>query len=240
MPIKGFFQNNEIDEIQHKLRLLEQQYKKVNTIEVYMKHFMKIEKHFELMKLNEKRNKESVKGNVRSSKSEEELKKEIERNILVKVERVIKVETGRMKQKFEEINKKCSELEKKFLLLEHQYKENKKEIQSLRQELTKNVELENTITDNRNPVIFQEINIDKLFVDKYEQNNNLGQLGINQLSGQLTIGAAYDKGVIPTEIAEKWKENMNKSNKTKDDENKKENGEDHDETFQEINLNDEL
>ncbi|MEK4030451.1 hypothetical protein MKZ02_18235 [Pseudobacillus sp. FSL P4-0506] len=41
------------------------------------------------------------------------------------------------------------------------------------------------------PIVFQEFSIDRVFLDKYEQTNNLGQLGIRELNGKLHIGAVY-------------------------------------------------
>ncbi|WP_100330664.1 hypothetical protein [Bacillus xiapuensis] len=39
------------------------------------------------------------------------------------------------------------------------------------------------------PIIYQEFNINTLYLDKYELTNNLGQLGIKELNGRLYIGA---------------------------------------------------
>ena len=63
-------------------------------------------------------------------------------------------------------------------------------------------------------------------MDKYEQTNNLGQLGIKELSGHLNIGATYDKGVIPNELVEEWKKEMNSLNQMKENELKNETDED--------------
>ncbi|WP_226670216.1 hypothetical protein [Metabacillus litoralis] len=76
------------------------------------------------------------------------------------------------------------------------------------------------------PVIFQEITVEKLFMDKYEQTNNLGQVGIKELSGHLNIGATYEKGLIPSELIEEWKTDLNQMK-----EEQKEQKEDQDEHF---------
>lgn len=61
-------------------------------------------------------------------------------------------------------------------------------------------------------VPFQPVYIDKLYVDKYEQNNNFAQLGINSLSGTLNIGATY--GSVPQQINAQMKKILkNKSRK---------------------------
>lgn len=45
------------------------------------------------------------------------------------------------------------------------------------------------------PIIIQQMHVEKFLVDKYEMTNNLGQLGIKELSGHLNIGATYGAGV---------------------------------------------
>lgn len=43
------------------------------------------------------------------------------------------------------------------------------------------------------PVIFQEIKVEKLFIERFDQANNLGNIGIKELSGHLNIGTTYEK-----------------------------------------------
>jgi hypothetical protein len=56
--------------------------------------------------------------------------------------------------------------------------------------------------------IFKTLYIDKLYLDKYEQNNNFAQLGIKELSGALNIGATYGRDVVPKEVTEHIKEEI--------------------------------
>lgn len=54
------------------------------------------------------------------------------------------------------------------------------------------------------PIIIEKIHIEKIILDKYELNNNFGQLGIKELKGKLNIGATYGYGLVPgTEEADK-------------------------------------
>ncbi|MEH7114316.1 hypothetical protein V7124_18285 [Neobacillus niacini] len=69
---------------------------------------------------------------------------------------------------------------------------------------------------NKEPIL-QTLYIDKLYLDKYEQNNNFSQLGIKNLSGALNIGATYGKEAIPKVITEQVKENMAKIKEMKKD-----------------------
>ncbi|MED4531820.1 hypothetical protein [Metabacillus fastidiosus] len=205
MSIKGFFKTNQIEDIQNKIELLEKQYKKINTFEVYIKRFMKLEQNVELIKLKERRRNEEGKKNQENIENNREMERRV----------YAKIETGQIQKKFAHMEQKFMKLEREFLLLQNQYKEKEKEMEALKKEVE-----EHKIFPNNQPVIFQEVHIDKLVMDKYEQNNNLGQLGINNLNGKLNIGASYDKGVIPYELAEEWKENMEKLNKEKEKEEK--------------------
>ena len=67
---------------------------------------------------------------------------------------------------------------------------------------------------NEEPII-KTLYIDKLYLEKYEQNNNFAQLGIKSLSGALNIGATYGKEAIPKEITEQVKEDMEKMKEMK-------------------------
>lgn len=66
--------------------------------------------------------------------------------------------------------------------------------------------------------------IDKLYLDKYEQNNNFAQIGIHELSGALNIGATYGKDVIPKNITEEAKEEMEKMKAAKEEMEKQQTG----------------
>lgn len=50
------------------------------------------------------------------------------------------------------------------------------------------------------PSVQKEIYVDKLFLEKYEQNNNIAQVGIRELSGVLNIGATYGTVPLPGEM----------------------------------------
>ncbi len=65
--------------------------------------------------------------------------------------------------------------------------------------------------------IFKALYVDKLYLDKYEQNNNFAQIGIKELSGALNIGATYGKEAIPKKITEQVKEDMEKMKEMKEE-----------------------
>ena len=94
-----------------------------------------------------------------------------------------------------------------FTKNDHEKKELEQKIASLQlnmEELKKTVsELENTkpqvvnVKSEEPPIIIEKINIEKIILDKYELNNNFGQLGIKELKGKLNIGATYGSEFIP-------------------------------------------
>ncbi|MCP8969294.1 hypothetical protein [Ectobacillus ponti] len=49
------------------------------------------------------------------------------------------------------------------------------------------------------PVVIERVHIDKVVFDKFELNNNFGQLGIKELKGKLNIGATYGSDMFQPE-----------------------------------------
>jgi hypothetical protein len=66
------------------------------------------------------------------------------------------------------------------------------------------------------PIIIEKINIEKIVVDKYELNNNFGQLGIKELKGKLNIGATYGSEFTPNIQDEDEDESDNESRRRSD------------------------
>jgi hypothetical protein len=50
------------------------------------------------------------------------------------------------------------------------------------------------------PVVIEKVHVDKIVFDKFELNNNFGQLGIKELKGRLNIGATYGSDFIRPEV----------------------------------------
>jgi hypothetical protein len=72
------------------------------------------------------------------------------------------------------------------------------------------------IQQNQNPII-KTLYIEKFYLDKYEQHNNIGQIGIHALSGALNIGATYGKDVIPSKVTQEVKEEIEKIKAAKEE-----------------------
>ncbi|MGG1399300.1 hypothetical protein ABE288_16040 [Bacillus salipaludis] len=86
-------------------------------------------------------------------------------------------------------------LKRKLTSLELDIKELKKSLLAI-QEQKKDTE-EKKIIHKEPPIIIEKINIEKIILDKYELNNNFGQLGIKELKGKLNIGATYGSEYTP-------------------------------------------
>ena len=79
------------------------------------------------------------------------------------------------------------ELKNKISALELNIEELKKTVATIQ-----NVDQKEIFSEPKEPpIIIERIHIDKIVLDKYELNNNFGQLGIKELKGKLIIGETY-------------------------------------------------
>ncbi|MFC7392332.1 hypothetical protein [Scopulibacillus cellulosilyticus] len=63
----------------------------------------------------------------------------------------------------------------------------------------------------QSPTIIEQVNVEKIIIDRYEQSNNFGALGIKSLEGRLNIGANYGLSKpIPKAKKEKYDQKMKK------------------------------
>lgn len=132
---------------------------------------------------------------------------------------LISKEIEPFKQQMELLNDKVSQMEIHF-------EELKKEVADLKkkQKTVNEAEQEQSaFSDDAKPenrpasIIYQDIKIEKVYLDKYEQHNNFAQLGIKELGGQLNIGATYGSGAIPKEVSEQSKEAMESMKEMKEE-----------------------
>lgn len=76
----------------------------------------------------------------------------------------------------------------------------KNKIRSLEEQLiTLREQCRNRQSENEPPIIIEQLYVDKIMVDKVELVNNIGTLGIKELSGILNIGANYG-GKAPSNL----------------------------------------
>jgi hypothetical protein len=106
-------------------------------------------------------------------------------------------------------------IKKKLASLERSMEEIKKSLAEMQE---KNYH-ENADNQKEPPIMIEKINIEKIILDKYELNNNFGQLGIKELKGRLNIGATYGSEFTPKINNEEKKEDKREDtikNKEKD------------------------
>lgn len=90
-------------------------------------------------------------------------------------------------------NEREKELMKKLTLLDLSIKELETALFALQAQS----QVDKTSKTTEPPIIIEKINIEKIILDKYELNNNFGQLGIKELKGKLNIGATYGAEFTP-------------------------------------------
>lgn len=115
------------------------------------------------------------------------------------------------KQQMESLNHKIYGLEVGLEELKTEVSisnEKQKTDHGMEQEPVSKISEESKVNNGPASVIYQDIKIEKVYLDRYEQNNNFAQLGIKELGGQLNIGATYGSGTIPEEVKDQYKEAM--------------------------------
>jgi hypothetical protein len=110
-------------------------------------------------------------------------------------------------------NETKEEWQKKMLSLE----KNIADLEKLVGALQDQAKPDKAIKTNDPPIIIEKINIEKIILDKYELNNNLGQLGIKELKGKLNIGATYGSEFTPN-LPEHENSSETKAKKTEKEE----------------------
>ena len=102
------------------------------------------------------------------------------------------------------------ELKNKLISLEMNIEELKKSLQTSQEKCLQDGEAKTKDP----PIIIEKINIEKIILDKYELNNNFGQLGIKELKGKLNIGATYGSEFTPS-FEEETKKPLNHNTERK-------------------------
>jgi hypothetical protein len=66
-------------------------------------------------------------------------------------------------------------------------------------------------------IIYHQFKVDKMYVDHFDQENTIRNLGIRKLSGKLNIGTSFEKGMVPAEFLEEWQEVSDKMKEKKEE-----------------------
>ncbi|WP_316572109.1 hypothetical protein [Neobacillus sp. YIM B06451] len=136
-------------------------------------------------------------------KSEQERKTEgtdhLEKKLFIYIQKTVNAEMAPIYQMLNQFARHISKLESRVSDLEKMYAE----CAAIRERyLEDSACCGNGNSGGAPPVIFQEIKVDKLFIEKFDQANNLGTIGIKELSGHLNIGTTYEKAGLEEAGAE--------------------------------------
>lgn len=139
------------------------------------------------------------------------------RKLVPLFEETVKAEFAPIQYSIRDLYKRMSKIEKKMLAIEKWITEAMAAEDNYNDKWHEDPE--KLGKDHR--VVFQEIRVDTVFVDKYEQLNTIGSLGVKELSGQMNIGATIENSSNPSEelsedSMEKWKEKMKKFKEMKE------------------------
>lgn len=212
MPIKGLFNRNEnndeeIEKLTKRVQTLEQQVKKINTIDLHIKRLLKLESKLKKETLSSQYDYNERKGFPnRSNKEATEKRKSfipVEEHFLLQLSKFISQTLAPIQTKVESLEERIAVMEDHFAMIKEIVEENRLQTKELKEELDK--AKTNSAPKSEQPIVIRELKVDKVLLDKYEQNNTFGSLGIKALSGQLNIGATYGNSTLPAEIAEDLK-----------------------------------
>ncbi|WP_051529984.1 hypothetical protein [Anoxybacteroides tepidamans] len=179
MPIKKLWnERGSYDDFSNEM---EKQRKRLNALEVHMKRLLKLEEQLRSMSHHSVTN------------GEKAVSRELDKHMSAKVESVFTY--------IQQLERRLDELESRYAVIAKAVEACQLRLNALGQHIEKQT---TDMPCPQPPVIFQDIHIDKMLLDKYELNNYFAQLGIHQLSGHLNIGATYGKGVIPQEVTDEW------------------------------------
>jgi acid stress-induced BolA-like protein IbaG/YrbA len=241
MPIKGIFAGNDKhDDIHQRIQNLEKEIKRINSLDVTMKRFLNIEGklHALMLEQNKPISRPAHSDSMRDRNN-------LQPDIFKQVKDLVAHEMNQHLKKGDNHHKKVQAIQNELADLKETVFKQQTQIEAVLKQMKsiKNNE-GNPQEENEKQVVYQEITIERMMIDKYEMNNNIPQLGVKELSGFLNIGATYGRGVIPDELAEDFKKGMEGFKKEKQskedecDENSEEQPPREKEEFTEINIDD--
>ncbi|WP_251552755.1 hypothetical protein [Neobacillus muris] len=215
---KLFSQNNRTGTPENKPE--ERQITRINALEVQVKHLLQFEKQARpiLLKLGRREGERPDASDMMvPNKEYEQLLQKVnglERKVRQKNTSTGSTQTSQSNQKGEaglsSIQAKITALEANFLLLNEVQAVIMRQIADLSEKLadrSKSTSESEDLESKQEP-LFKTLYVDKLFLDKYEQNNNFAQLGIKELNGALNIGATYGKDVVPKAVTDQIQEDI--------------------------------
>ncbi|MEH7386704.1 hypothetical protein V7147_15025 [Bacillus sp. JJ1521] len=206
--------------MEKRIAKLEIEFKRVNTLEVTMKRFLRMENHFLSISTMNALEKSAIKGKKITQEPEPSKTEELEARIIATVEKRLRTQwfdsLDKLKEQIQLLCSEMSSIKKQILQCESDNKQILEEFNELKKQLKSEKE------GSEQPIIYQDIKVERMLIDKYELNNNIAQLGVRDLSGSLNVGATYGTGIIPSDLAEDFLSTMNEFKKEQNNEIKKE------------------
>lgn len=212
MPIKDLFnrdENND-DEIEMLAKRVMALESKTNTLDVHMRQFAKFENELRseayTSKYSNNKSKETRKSAEKNALTRETLSA-MENHIYSQVSDYVKQTTSPIQKKMNSLEERLSVMENNVLKMSDLIEKNLQQTMQLKSEMER-IKAGLSPREEK-PVVIRELKVDRIMLDKYEQNNNFGNLGIKNISGQLNIGATYGKSALPSgitdELIDDWK-----------------------------------
>lgn len=212
MSIKGLFNHNEKnDEMNKLIKRVKTLEMKTNSLDVYMKRLAKFENEWRTGTFSTK---QSTVDKEVSRKTDKmlALKREettaLQKRLYSQLSRYILQLLGPIQQEIDQLAERTAALEENFSLTEKLLLENQQQIIQCKEEIDKLKKKDKPTTTGDKHVIIRELKVDKIMLDRYEQNNNIASLGIKELGGELNIGTTYGKGSIPGELVDQLTDDL--------------------------------
>ncbi|RFB12632.1 hypothetical protein DZB84_17870 [Bacillus sp. HNG] len=221
--------DNDRDALEKRIAKLEVEFKRINTLEVTMKRFLKMESNFLAISTMNALENSATKG--KKEKQFQSIPDDFEAKIIATVEKRMTAqwfyEMDKLKEQLHTLSNDMTSLKERIKQCESENKQILKEFHEIKKALG------GQSKSNDLPIVYQDIKVERMLIDKYELNNNIAHLGVRDLSGSLNVGATYGTGIIPSELAEDFLSTMNDFKKGKNDEQKS------DEPTEQANTNEE-
>ncbi|MFS0824617.1 hypothetical protein [Bacillus sp. 1P02SD] len=215
MPFKrNFHKANGQEALEKRIATLEMEFKRVNTLEVTMKRFLKMESHFLAISTMNALEESATKG--KKEKKYPSIPDDLEDKIIATLEKRMNAqwfhEMDKLKEKLYILTHDITSLKERIQQCESENKQILKEFHEIKEALGSQTK------SNDLPIVYQDIKVERMLIDKYELNNNIAHLGVKDLSGSLNVGATYGTGIIPSDLAEDFLSTMNDFKKAKNEE----------------------
>ncbi|THE11585.1 hypothetical protein E1I69_14120 [Bacillus timonensis] len=217
MPFKrNGHKENDRDALVKRITKLEVEFKRINTLEVTMKRFLKMESHLLAISTMNALEESAVKG--KKEKQYPSIPDDFEAKINATVEKRMRAqwfhEMDKLKEQLHVLTQNMTSLKERIQQCESENKQIFEEFQEIKKALGSQTQ------STHLPIVYQDIKVERMLIDKYELNNNIAHLGVRDLSGSLNVGATYGTGIIPSDLAEDFLSTMNDFKKGKKGEQK--------------------